>query len=270
MAVAAEPGVRGHAVARRGARARPRLQRRPAAHDVHRRHRDAGVRVPQAPRAQPAVPGVPARVGRARPGRRALLVHRRPPAQGPALEPRRPRRPVRARRRGGRAPPPGAARRTCRRSAAARSGLFGYDLVRTVETTLGRAEPGRDRPARPRADAQRRAGHLRPPQAHGHDPRERLRRATREDVDAAYADALATIAKARALLAGPVPDFGAAPPARAPDVRPRTCRASSSRRWSRGSSSTSTPATRSRSSRRSAGAPTSTSTRSASTAGCGS
>jgi anthranilate synthase component 1 len=29
----------------------------------------------------PGVPGVPARVGRARPGRRALLVHRRPAAQ---------------------------------------------------------------------------------------------------------------------------------------------------------------------------------------------
>ena len=38
-----------------------------------------------------------------------------------------------------------------------------------------RAEPGHDRAARPRADAHRRARRVRPPQAHGDDPRQRLR-----------------------------------------------------------------------------------------------
>ena len=52
-------------------------------------------------------------------------------------------------------------------------GLFGYDLVRTVEP-LGRPEPGRRRPARPGADAQRHPRRLRPPPAHAHDHRERV------------------------------------------------------------------------------------------------
>ena len=43
-------------------------------------------------------------------------------------------------------------------------GCFGYDLVRTVEP-LGAAEPRSGRPARPRADADRRARRVRPPAA---------------------------------------------------------------------------------------------------------
>ena len=67
-----------------------------------------------------AGPRVPARVRRARPAGRALLVHRRAPAQGRALVARRRRRPVRARGRRGRRAPPGAGP-TCRRSPAAPS-----------------------------------------------------------------------------------------------------------------------------------------------------
>ena len=144
-------------------------------------------------------------------------------------------------------------------------GFFGYDCVRTVEP-LGDAERGHDRAARPGADAHRRARRVRPPQAHGHDPRQRLRRGggrrgrlrarARRDRRGPRA------ARRPAAAAGGRRRAGAR-------VRARTCRARRSRRWSRGSSSTSTPATRSRSCRRSAGRPRSTSTRSRSTAGCG-
>ena len=85
--------------------------------------------------------GLPARVGRPGPARRALLVHRRAPARGAALVAGRRRRPVRARRRGGRPLPPGAARRTLPPFAGGAVGFFGYDLVRTVEP-LG--EPNAD------------------------------------------------------------------------------------------------------------------------------
>ena len=54
-------------------------------------------------------------------------------------------------------------------------GFFGYDLVRTVEPLGGPGGSGAD-PAGAAghgADALRRAGDLRPPQAHRHDPRER-------------------------------------------------------------------------------------------------
>ena len=88
--------ARVSAVARRGARARARAQPDPAAPHLHRRLRDAGLRVPEAARRRA---GVPARVRRAGPARRALLVHRLPPARGPALVAGRRRRPLRARRR---------------------------------------------------------------------------------------------------------------------------------------------------------------------------
>src|SRR3954454_4700845 len=66
-------------------------------------------------------------------------------------------------------------------------GFFGYDCVRTVEPLgdpkpdrLGRPaahpHPGRARPARHAADAVRRPGGVRPPQAPGHDPRQRVGR----------------------------------------------------------------------------------------------
>ena len=54
-------------------------------------------------------------------------------------------------------------------------GFFGYDCVRTVEP-LGPPNPDPVGLPGPRADAHRRARRVRPPQAHGHDPRQRLRR----------------------------------------------------------------------------------------------
>ena len=81
----------------------------PVTPDVHRGLRDAGLRVPEAARRRPRVP---ARVGRAGPARRALVVHRLPAApRCVRWIARRRRRPVRARGRRGRAPPPGAAAR---------------------------------------------------------------------------------------------------------------------------------------------------------------
>jgi anthranilate synthase component 1 len=87
-------------------------------------------------------------------------------------------------------------------------GLFGYDLVRTVETTLG-PPPNPDVIGLPDlalmlSDVLVIFDHLKHTvtilvNVYAEDPAE---------VDAAYADALATMAKARALLAGPVPRFG--------------------------------------------------------------
>ena len=130
-----------------------------------------------------------------------------------------------------------------------------------------RPQPRRRRAAGHGADALRRARGLRPPQAHDHDPRERLRRRRRPR---------------RRLRRRAGDDPEGAPPAGRARARGRadavarrgrpscpTCRAGSSRRWSRASSSTCTPATPSRSSPPSAGAPSSTPTRSRSTAACG-
>jgi anthranilate synthase component 1 len=86
-------------------------------------------------------------------------------------------------------------------------GLFGYDLVRTVETTLGEPNPdpvGLPDLALMLSDVLVIFDHLKHTvtilvNVYAEDPGE---------VDAAYADALATMAKARALLAGPVPRFG--------------------------------------------------------------
>ena len=64
-------------------------------------------------------------------------------------------------------------------------GFFGYDLVRTVETTLGRAQPRPDRAARHGADDQRRPRRLRPPAPRGDGDRQRLRRG-RGRIEAAY------------------------------------------------------------------------------------
>ena len=75
MTVAAEPAeLRAGALARRGARARARPHARAAAPHLHRRLRDAGVRLPEAARRGPVVP---ARVGRAGPALRPLVVPRR-------------------------------------------------------------------------------------------------------------------------------------------------------------------------------------------------
>ena len=75
-------------------------------------------RVPEAARLRP---GVPARVGRAGPARRPLVVHRLQAAQRAALDARRRRRPVRARGRRGRARTARRRRRSRSRSRAARS-----------------------------------------------------------------------------------------------------------------------------------------------------
>src|SRR5918992_933476 len=90
-------------------------------------------------------------------------------------------------------------------------GLFGYDLVRTVETTL--AEPNPDTIGLPDlalmlSDVLVIFDHLK----HTLTILVNVYAERAEDVDAAYADAIATIAKARNLLAGPVPDLGIRPP----------------------------------------------------------
>ena len=87
-------------------------------------------RVPEAARLRP---GVPARVGRAGPARRPLVVHRLQAAQGAALDAGRRRRPVRARRRRDRA---ASARRRPTEPipfTGGAVGFFGYDCVRAVE-----------------------------------------------------------------------------------------------------------------------------------------
>ena len=116
------PALPRRAVARRGARAGARAQpRRRCATRFIDDLETPVTRLPEAARARPAVPRLPAGVRRAGPARRALSLHRRAPAQGRALVAGRRRRPLRAgRRRGRRA----SARRrspTRRRSPAARS-----------------------------------------------------------------------------------------------------------------------------------------------------
>ena len=54
-------------------------------------------------------------------------------------------------------------------------GLFGYDLVRFAEPTVGRAQPRPAGHAGHGADGQRRDGGLRPPAPRGHDPGQRVR-----------------------------------------------------------------------------------------------
>jgi anthranilate synthase component I len=101
-------------------------------------------------------------------------------------------------------------------------GYFGYDLVRTVETTLGDPNPdtlGLPDMALMLSDVLVVFDHLKhtvtiisnvyAEDGHTGDPESEEARLGR--VDASYAEAVATIAKVRALLAGPVPDFGVRP-----------------------------------------------------------
>ena len=123
--------------------------------------------------------------------------------------------------------------------------MFAYDLVRTVEP-LGEPNPDPLGRARPGADADRRAGRVRPPQAHGHGARQRLRR---RRPGASYRagrgdDRRGPLAAGRP---GPAPGAAAGARPRARPRSPRTCRASSFEAIVAGSSSTSTPATPSRS-----------------------
>jgi anthranilate synthase component 1 len=86
-------------------------------------------------------------------------------------------------------------------------GLFGYDLVRTVETTLGEPNPdavGLPDMALMLSDVLVVFDHLK----HTVTILVNVYAETPEEVDAAYEDALATMRKARGLLAGPVPSFG--------------------------------------------------------------
>jgi anthranilate synthase component I len=90
-------------------------------------------------------------------------------------------------------------------------GLFGYDLVRTVETTLGEPNPdviGLPDLALMLSDVLVVFDHLK----HTVSILVNVYAERPEDVDEAYADAMATIAKARRLLAGPVPGLGTRPP----------------------------------------------------------
>ena len=86
-------------------------------------------------------------------------------------------------------------------------GLFGYDLVRTVETTLGAPNPdhvGLPDLALMLSDVLVIFDHLK----HTVTILVNVYAENEGEVDAAYEDALATMAKARGLLAGPVPRFG--------------------------------------------------------------
>jgi anthranilate synthase component 1 len=91
-------------------------------------------------------------------------------------------------------------------------GYFGYDLVRTVEP-LGEPNPdalGLPDMALMLSDMLVIFDHLK------HTITILVNAYAEDGVDASYADALATIAKARRLLAGPVPDFGIRPPTERP------------------------------------------------------
>src|SRR3712207_2693333 len=90
-------------------------------------------------------------------------------------------------------------------------GLFGYDLVRTVETTLGEPNPdtiGLPDLALMLSDVLVVFDHLK----HTVSILVNVYAERPEDVDEAYADAIATMAKERSRLAGPGPDLGLRPP----------------------------------------------------------
>ena len=122
---------------------------------------------------------VPAGVRRAGPADGALLVHRAAPALGPALVARRRRRSLRARRRRRVAAPwplqagRWAGRRgRAVRSRAARSATSAMTSC-APSSRSGEPNPDHAAAAGHGADAVRPARRLRPPEAHGHDPRKR-------------------------------------------------------------------------------------------------
>ena len=166
------------AVARRGARARARAQPRRPAPQLHRRparRRSSAFlklrgRDPQFPAFLLESAEQGQRVGR-------YQLHRGAAAQGRALVAGRRRRPLRAGRRGGRRLQPGAVRR--RAAVRRRRGRLLRLRPRAHGRAAGRAQPRPGRAAGHGADALRRARGLRPPQAHDHDPRQRLRRRRR-------------------------------------------------------------------------------------------
>ena len=247
-----------------GARAQPD----PAAPHLHRRLRDAGVGVPEAARArtEPAFLLESAEQGQ-RVGRYSFIGFR-PRAVlrwslGDGGDPYA--LAAAAVARFGQAPLADAAAVHRRRGRLLRL------RPRAHRRAARRAQPRPARPARHGADAHRRAGRLRPPQAHGHDPRQRRRRGRARRRARLRGGARRDRRGARA-LAGP----GAArradrAPTRSgamPEFESNMPRERSSKRWWRGSSSTSTPATPSRSCPRSAGRRRCRSRRSRSTAAC--
>ena len=123
----------------------PRIRRRPTVRRASRRPAHARRRVPAAARPRP---GVPARVGRARPAGRPLLVPGRRLPPDPARR-RAGRRPVRAAARGARASTPTSTRAACRRSSAAPSATSAYDAVRRFEPTVPLPERRDGDPAAP-------------------------------------------------------------------------------------------------------------------------
>ena len=143
-------------------------------------------------------------------------------------------------------------------------GLFGYDLVRHAEPTVGERQPRRAGHARHGADGVRRARGLRPPAPRGHDPGQRVRR--RRPRPRARGrrgrDRRGARAAGRAGAAGAARARARCPRSRATWARTATPRRSS------GARTTSARATSTRWCPASAGAPTPRSRRSRSTAGC--
>ena len=208
-------------------------------------------------------PVVPARVGRAGPARRALVVPRLPAAR-PVIRAEAgasTRTPTRSWPRSSSAT--GSPRsRACRRSPAAPSGLFGYDLVRSAEPTRRASPTRRHRHARAGGDGHRRAARLRPPAPRGDGARERRRRGRRRarlrggrggDRRRARAPARPGAAAARAARAARVllepgrptatpPPSSAPRSTSAPATSTRWCRASAGRRTARSTRSRSTAA----------------------------
>ena len=195
MPVAAESELRLEPSLERGARAGPRGQRRPGPRPLRRRLRDAGLGLPQAARRRARGGALlPARVGRAGPGR-PLLLRRPAAARAAALERRGA---LGVERRGGRrrrrAEPQPSRRPIPTRAVAARLGELpagpgrGPAAVRRRRRRLlrlrpgahgraaRRAEPRPARAARHGADGHRRDARLRPPAPRADDPRLRLRR----------------------------------------------------------------------------------------------
>ena len=237
MAVAADSELRLEPSLERGARAGPRGQRGAGPRPLRRRLRDAGLGLPQAARRRARGGALlPARVGRAGPGR-PLLVRRPAAARAAALERRRA---LGVERGGGgrrrRAEPQRAGARSLRAPsppawpsyrpapveglppfAGGAVGFFGYDLVRTVEP-LGEPNPdplGLPDMALMVTDAMLVFDHLR------HELTI-LACAFADDeggIDAAYERAAATIAEMRERLRGAVPVPARAVGRRAAGVR---------------------------------------------------
>ena len=276
MAVAADSELRLEPSLEEARELAARGQRGAGPRAPRRRLRDARLRLPQAARRRAGGGALlPARVGRAGPGR-PLLLRRLPPALGAALERRR----AHARPAGRDATRPTPTRPSPSTSprfrpapveglppfAGGAVGFFGYDLVRTVEP-LGEPNPdplGLPDMALMVTDVLLVFDHLR------HELTI-LACAFADDeggIDAAYERAAGDDRRdARARCAAPCrsPERPASPSRRS---SPPTWSARSSKRRSSGSSSTSTPATPSRSSPRSASRRRPRSRPSRSTAAC--